>query len=224
MKPRSFILRVVVTWIPLAIVITALCGLTYLVGQQIYRISANDPQIQMAQDAAVAIFNGATPTSVVPSESVDVSASLAPFLIVYDRKGIPIAGTGMLENTLPQPPLGVLQAAAQTPQGNAVTWEPRPGLRIASVSMAVDQNRRSDVAVGGTFYVLSGRNLREVEIRENNLLKIAELAWIVTIVVSLLAVMLLEAIAGRITRPKGEHSSRGKASKAPKPEETDEAI
>ncbi len=39
-------------WLPLAIVITALSGFIYLVGQQNLRMSANDPQIQLSEDTA----------------------------------------------------------------------------------------------------------------------------------------------------------------------------
>ena len=43
------------TWVPLTIGTTLLCGLVYLATQQSIRQGANDPQIQMAEDAAAAL-------------------------------------------------------------------------------------------------------------------------------------------------------------------------
>jgi hypothetical protein len=53
-------------WLPLAAVTTLLCGLVYLAVQQSLRQGANDPQIQMAEDAAAALVAGSTPESVLP--------------------------------------------------------------------------------------------------------------------------------------------------------------
>jgi hypothetical protein len=39
-------------WLPIAVVTAAFCGLAYLTVQQSLRQGANDPQIQMAEDAA----------------------------------------------------------------------------------------------------------------------------------------------------------------------------
>jgi hypothetical protein len=49
-----------------------------------------------------------------------------------------------------------------------VTWQPRPGVRIASVVTRTP---------GG--FLLAGRNMREIEIRENRVLKLAAVAWLV---------------------------------------------
>jgi hypothetical protein len=49
-----------------------------------------------------------------------------------------------------------------------VTWQPRPGVRIASVTVPWH---------GGT--VLAGRSLREVERQEDNALFLAAAAWLV---------------------------------------------
>ena len=48
-----------------------------------------------------------------------------------------------------------------------VTWQPRPGVRIASV-----------VVRTANGFVVAGRNMREIEIRENNVLKLAILGWL----------------------------------------------
>jgi hypothetical protein len=42
-------------WLPLAAAVTMLSGLVYIAVQQNMRIGANDPQIQLAEDAARAL-------------------------------------------------------------------------------------------------------------------------------------------------------------------------
>lgn len=75
-------IQLMIAWVPLAFIITVAAGLVYLAVQQDERSSANDPQIQMAQDAAYNLQSGASVNSVVPGNQVDPSHSLAPFLIV----------------------------------------------------------------------------------------------------------------------------------------------
>ena len=43
------------SWLPLAVAIIIMSGLVYVVAQQNYRLTANDPQIQIAQDIAAAL-------------------------------------------------------------------------------------------------------------------------------------------------------------------------
>src|SRR6185295_4920318 len=73
--------RVAVLWVPFAGVITILCGMVYLTVQQSLRQSANDPQIQMAEDAAGALARGAAEETVLPATQVDIATSLSPFAI-----------------------------------------------------------------------------------------------------------------------------------------------
>jgi hypothetical protein len=55
-------------WLLLAIVLTGLIGLVYVAVQQDLRQGANDPQIQMAEDALAKLANGQSVQNVVPSE------------------------------------------------------------------------------------------------------------------------------------------------------------
>ena len=85
---RSFI-----AWIPAAgIAIVGLCGLVYVAVQQDYRQSLNDPQIQMAEDAAAPLNAGAAPASLVTrgTTPINIAASLAPWIAVYDESGTPL--------------------------------------------------------------------------------------------------------------------------------------
>lgn len=178
MKPMN-ILRI---WLPAAIGLTVVCGLVYMSVQQSLRQGANDPQIQMAEDAARALENGASVEAVLASQQVDMNNSLAVFLIVYDAGGRPVAGSGLLDGKLPEIPKGVLDYAGQNGQ-NRVSWQPEDGVRIAAV-----------VVPSADGFVLAGRSLREVEKRELQIQGFAAAAWIIGLLASLAAVAFGQAI------------------------------
>jgi len=153
----------------------------YAVGQQIIRQTANDPQIQIAEDSAAYLSRGGTATDFDNPNKTDMAQSLTPFLMVYSLEGKPLASSGQLSGKMPFMPLGVLEAAARGE--NRVTWQPTPSLRFALVV--------HPIAGQNAGYVAVGRSLREIEIREDNLLKISALAWLAGII------LLLALIAGR---------------------------
>ena len=162
---------------------TATCGLAYAETQQALRSGANDPQLQLAEDAGARLDAGATPASVVDTGSaVDLARSLAPFVIVFDAQGRILASDASLDGGQPAPPKGVLEAA-RPGSPNAVTWQPRDGLRFATVTVAWK---------GGT--VLAGRSLRAVEEREANSELIAGAAWLAM----LAALAAASALAARL--------------------------
>jgi hypothetical protein len=133
-------------------VITIVFGSIYTIGQQTIRLSANMPQIQVAEDAALALNNGAQPNSVLPQgKKVDIGDSSAGFVIIYDKSGKAIAGSGEMDGKLPVIPFGVLQSTPPTGY-HAITWVPESGVRVASVEVRTNN-----------YYVLAGRSLNEPE-------------------------------------------------------------
>jgi hypothetical protein len=174
-------------WLPLAAVITLLSGLIYLAVQQSLRWGANDPQIQMAEDAAAALAAGGTPDSVVPAAQVEISSSLAPFMVVFNDAGEPVVSSARLHGETPAIPSGIFDYTRQKGE-DRVTWQPEAGVRIAAVV----------VAYGGSKpgFVLAGRSLREVEIRASQVEQITGIAWLVTLAVSLVVVAGCELILG----------------------------
>lgn len=158
----------VVQGLVLTFLVSVLALMTYIVGQQVLRHDANDPQVQIASDAAGDLEAGAAPQSVLPARSVDIGRSLAPFLIVYDESGTPIAGSGNLHGSAPRPPTGVFNAVRQS-KHSTLTWQPEPGVRIASVTYHYSGARPG--------FVLVGRSLREVEDRESMLFKLVAIGW-----------------------------------------------
>jgi hypothetical protein len=177
----------------LAALATGLALALAVIPQQVLRQGADDPQIQLASDAVARLEQGVAPNEAVPAGSVDMARSLAPFVIAYDDEGHPLASQGQLNGTTPAPPSGVFDYARQHGE-ERVSWQPVLGsvygVRIAAVVQRV----------GGPHpgFVLAGRNMREVEIREDQVRNLAALTWI-----GMLGVILVGTIAfGWYFRPK----------------------
>ena len=172
------ILKIIKKWLPLAIATAGLCALVYLTVQQSLRMSANDPQIQMAEDAASSLNAGASVESVVPSTKVEIADSLAPFVIVFDNSGKVLASSATLHGAVPAYPAGVLDYVRQKGQ-DRVTWQPEAGVRMATV-----------VAPFKNGFVMAGRSLSEVEKRESQVESLSGIAllaiWVATFIVIVL--------------------------------------
>ncbi len=179
------ILDVVLKWIPLAVIITALCGLVYAADFQNIRQSGNDPQIQLSEDTAASLAAGASPQFVVGSGKVDVASSLAPYLIVFDENGQPLASSAQLDGATPSIPAGVFAYTREHGQ-DRLTWQPRAGVRSAIV---VTYFRGTP-----SGFVVAGRSLREVERQEDSLWLIVFAAWLASLGAALVASALLVLI------------------------------
>ncbi len=160
-------------WVPAAAIITVLSGGTYLTVQQTYRQSANDPQIQLAEDTASAISAGAAPQALIPSRKIDMTKTLAPFGIAYDDTGKVIISSVSLDGKDPVLPPGIF-STVKAHDESRFTWEPQKGIRIAAVVKKYNKG-----------YILAGRSMREIEKRENQLLMQTALVWGVAMIISL---------------------------------------
>ncbi len=173
-------IRAFKAWLPLAFLATVLCGLSYGAVQQVYRQSANDPQIQMAEDAALAIKGGTQLQSLTLSGTVNIGQSLSPYLIFYNEAGAPTGGNGLLDGHFPTLPQGVFDYV-RTYGEERVTWQPRSDIRNAIVVVKIDGP--------GQGFVMAGRSLREIEVREWRLEVMVGAAWIVALIGTLLLQM-----------------------------------
>jgi hypothetical protein len=162
----ALLTRALTIWLPVAVLATIMAGLVYGVGQHILRSGANDPQVQMAHDAAASWDAGANPVSLIPSGRIDVGRSLAPFLIVFDSCGVEIASSAVLDGSSPRLPSGVFDSVRQAGE-DRITWQPAQGVRIAAVIVPARQG-----------FVLAGRSLRLVEEREGDTELLALLGWL----------------------------------------------
>ncbi len=153
-------------WILALILTTAFCGLVYVSVHQVLRQSANDPQIEIAQDTANLLNSGQKIEAIMPAGKVDPSISLAPFIIVYNDNQQVTASSVSLDNQTPQLPKGVLDFVKNHGE-EKLTWQPKNGIRIASVITKYN---------GG--FVLAGRSLKEVELRVDRLSHTVLMVWL----------------------------------------------
>ena len=186
-------------WLPIAAAVTVLGGTVFVVGPQLLRAGANDPQVQMAEDGAALGLAAAG----ADQPAVDVRTSLAPWTIFYGPDRKPVGGTARLGGRLPDYPTSAFDNAP--PGGrDEVTWQPEPGVRAATVIVGFK---------GG--WVVAGRSLRLVEERETLVQNLALLGWVLALAASAAAVYGLqlldrrpEALASRQkSRPCSEDST-----------------
>jgi hypothetical protein len=181
--------RVLLYWFPTALGITILSALVYLAVQQSYRQSANDPQIQLAEDAAAQLEAGQQPETLVGAGKVEIDRSLSTFLIIYDDAGQPLASSARLNGNIPTLPAGVFSSVRQSGE-ERLTWQPQEGVRSATVI----------THFGGSHpgFVLAGRSLREVEKREAQLTQFVGFAWLAALAGSLLAWAIALAVGDKL--------------------------
>ena len=156
-------------------ILTIIFGTIYVASQQVLRISANNPQIQMAEDAATGLSSGsAVPADFMPATRTqfDMSQSLAPFTMIFDGSGTLLESSANLAGTTVIPPVGTFDYAKMHGE-DRFTWQPEVGLRYAVVLKYYAGSRPG--------FVLVGRSLREVENQESNLEKIVGLAWLLCV-------------------------------------------
>ncbi len=170
-----------VAWLAAAAIIVVIFGTMYGAVQQSQRNAGDWPQVQLAEDMAAKLKSGVAPNvaltrDVEASDDVDVSTSLAPFISIFSKTGEWVGGSGYIEsvspeNALQRIPFGVLRAA-DNKEYHRVTWEPESGVRIAAVAVAADK-----------YYVVSGRNMREIEHDEIRTMQVAAFGCVVSLAI-----------------------------------------
>ncbi len=171
-----------------AVILALVFGFAYSVSQQVLRQSANDPQIQIAEDSAAKLAVGELPDFLRSNVygSVDAAKSLAPFLITFDGSGKMLASSVTLNGTTPLPPTGVFTYAKAHGE-DRISWQPAKGVRVAAVIV-----HYSGVGEG---YALSGRSLTEVEKRESNLEFLTFWAWLFSVLIAAVLIFVSEKIS-----------------------------
>ena len=184
MQNKNVWLDALKQWLPLGVAIIIFSGLVYVAVQQNYRMAANDPQIQIARDISTAISQGTPADGIVPaSPTVSITASLSPFVTIYNATNTPIGSSVSLNGKLPTLPPGVFDKVKAKGESD-FTWQPQPGVRIAAVVTRYSSGPDSG-------YILAGRSLKEVEIRENNLTKMTAVATALALLLSYLTAFCL---------------------------------
>ncbi|MDB5151831.1 MAG: hypothetical protein JWR54_582 [Mucilaginibacter sp.] len=169
-------------WFGYAAVISLLCGIIFIVGQQAFRASADDPQYQMAEDAANTINNGADPKSLISTATtLEIAKTLSPYLIIYDSLGNVAAGSAVLNGKPLKLPQGVL-VYIQKHGADHATWQPQPGVRQAMVGLSTNASKG--------YAVIAGRSLRKTDERIERLGEQVAFGWAMSLLAMLVVVTL----------------------------------
>lgn len=181
-------------------VITLLAGTSYFLIQQLQRQNANDPQIQIAQDAATAFNAGQpVPTMDQAGSQIDIGKSLSTFIVIYNSTGTAVFSTGLLNKAVPAPPSSVL-AWVKAHGEDRITWQPTKDVRIAAVLTPYSSG-------GDSGTVLVGRSLKEVEKRDSTLLMQVSIAWAIMMILTILGTIYISMFPfGSSSKPKMEHA------------------
>jgi hypothetical protein len=182
----NVLINIVRRWLPIAVAIVCLSGMVDLAVQQNIRLSANNPQIQMAEDFRPTPMRVRQLEAATRGSKVDLAQSLAPFTMVFTETGKPIASSALLYRSIPTVPDGVFPYTKAHGE-DRFTWQPAPGVRIAAV-LVYHPNQ------DGKF-VLAGRSLREVEYLEDHVLADIGIALAFTLAATLATVIFLEQAA-----------------------------
>lgn len=181
--------------------ITLFCGLIFVSVQQSLRLSANDPQIQIASDVTTSLKAGADPSQLSPSQ-LDIKTSLSPFVIIYDNNGKTVASSGQLDKKTPVPPREVFDRAKKYGE-NKFSWAPAKDVRHAAVVVKYDKG-----------FVLVAKSLKETERRIAVIFKFSVIAWILGIGATTFVFLINRpALAEKPTRVSPVKSSRSRSRK-----------
>jgi len=171
-----------VSWLPFAIIIVIFSGLAYAVVQQNYRQGANDPQIQIAQDLATAISQGQPADQIVPAQgTTELAGTLSPFVMIYSATSTLTGSSALLDGKNPSFPTSVFDYVRVHGQWRQ-TWQPASNVREA----VVVQSYTSGASSG---FLVVGRSLKEIEIRENQTQRLSGLAGILALVLTFVVML-----------------------------------
>ncbi|PJE76127.1 hypothetical protein COV04_01190 [Candidatus Uhrbacteria bacterium CG10_big_fil_rev_8_21_14_0_10_48_11] len=181
--------RLFFSWTVFAIAITCVMLLSYAIGQQVLRLSANDPQVEITEEVTQVLASGVSPANILPNQQVDLARSLGVYVMILDDQGKALGSTAMLDGKSPSVPLGALAYAAAHGD-NRITWQPKAGVRSAVVIRPYTN--------GSTHgYVVAGRSLREVEKRIDVLTVLSFTAWLITLFIVAGALIVKDFITRR---------------------------
>ncbi|KKQ93960.1 MAG: hypothetical protein UT66_C0018G0027 [candidate division CPR2 bacterium GW2011_GWC1_39_9] len=169
---QSVILKKYTNIIPLIGVSTLLCGIIFVAVWQNYRQGANDPQIQNVNAIADALKENKDNPPESPTERIDLSSNPSEFTIVYDSNKKMIYSNAALDGKDPVIPEGFLDTAKKKGE-NRVTWQPKKGVRLATVVKYYNGS--------ASGYVIAGKSLKETENRIKSLALIIGAGWLATI-------------------------------------------
>ncbi|MDR3610211.1 MAG: hypothetical protein P4L27_06600 [Ignavibacteriaceae bacterium] len=175
--------RILLKWLLLSALTSVFFLVIYVTFQQALRLTANYPQVQIAEDYAYLLSNADPFDSTRFSEKINIERSLSSFVIIFNSNEYPVLTSGLLHGTIPHLPKGVLDNVKQDKELK-LTWQPERGVRIASVIIAYNGKN--------TGFVLAGRSLRETETTIGKIATILGIGWIISLISVLIVIAVNE--------------------------------
>lgn len=157
------------------LLITVIYGTMYAAIQSLYRSTANDPQIAVAQTIVSKLEEGQSFEDVIPTDSYDIAKSGESFVMVYDEQGEPLLSSGYLHDEIPLLPSGVFDFTKQHGE-DRISWLPERGVRVALIVRHFSGSG-SDIDSG---FVAVGRSLFETEKRISQLTYLLLSGWLIS--------------------------------------------
>jgi len=177
-------LRVAKLWLSFATLSAVIFGTMYLGLQQCIRLGANITPMECAVNMKDQLETNLSPGQAITGlPTVNIAHSLSSFVIIYDKSGHAVAGSGKLNGKFPALPEGVFKAA-DAKKENRISWQPQTGLRFATVILPYSSS-------AGDGYILSGHSLQEYEHLISLLSNILFFGWILTLAISYLFIYLI---------------------------------
>lgn len=176
--------RVVTIFLILVVICSIIFVAIACTARGVLRQQANDPQVEVTEQVASIIRQGA-PLEVIISgaEEIDLADSNALFVMIYD-KDKNLVGSSATLNGQPISIPGESLDMARNDVDYRFTQEPQEGMRLALVSKAVDDKA----------YVVAGRSLAEFERRADNLNQPLWIGWVISVLLSLFLATLLRPL------------------------------
>jgi len=172
MKTGKYILTI---WVIVMFLVSFTSSLGYIVAQQSLRLGANEAAIQLAIETSMKLQDGMSAKEAVPVYKEDISKSLSPFVMIYDKNQRLLATSAEMDGGDPLYPLGVLSYVDQKGE-DRVTWQPQAGLRFASVAIKYQEG-----------YIVAARSLQEPEKLIDDIGRLVVAAWLACAIFSALA-------------------------------------
>ena len=143
--------------------------------QQYLRRGADRQPMSLVNYVSDRVAHGADPVRLAgaPSREIASAAWLRSsnfFAVLYNDAGQPIAGNATLHGSLPHPPTGIFRYA-RVHGLNKVTWQPEPGVRIATVTKPLPS--------GG--FILAGQSLIVGEAKDGRFNSLLSWIWLATL-------------------------------------------
>lgn len=181
--------KTVTTFVVLAALVSVIFGTVHVAVQGSYRANANDPQVEVTGQVTD-VINQNVPLDAIVSdaEQIDMSKSLSLFVMIFDNDKKLAGASAVLDGQPPVPPAGTFDVAKSKGQ-DRFTWEPKKGVRVAAVLKYVD----------GKGYVLAGRSLKEIEMREQDLMKLIATGWAISVLLVLILSLLIKPRQANLT-------------------------